>query len=205
MAARQRPRHRRLPPTTAPLSKPPVRRCRRSPRACRRAPGKSAAAPALACATHAPARDRVRPRPRTSIYVLLIAPGFFQIGDERNRLVGRPRTMRGDDLDPCALDILGHAFGIAADVAVRAVHEPGPEGAADLGYAVLDVELLGAVARPGERKPGQRARRLHAGELVLVEEIVIAALVAEEQPVAPGRFARHAFVQEGAKRCDAGA
>src|SRR5262249_40929642 len=40
---------------------------------------------------------------------------------------------------------------------------------------------------------------------VLVEEIVIAALGAEEQPVAPGRFARHAFVQEGAKRSDAAA
>ena len=86
-----------------------------------------------------------------------------------------------------------------------AIGEPSPKLAADLAHAVLDVELLGAVARPGEREPGQRARGLHAGELVLVEEIAIAALVAEEQPVAPGCFARHAFVQEGAERRDAGA
>src|SRR5262249_36440579 len=151
------------------------------------------------------ARDRLGPRPRTSIYVLLVAPGFFQIGDERNRLVGSARAVCGDDLDPRGLDVLGHAFGIAADIDVRAVGEPSPQLTADLAHAVLDVELPGAVARPGEREPGQRACGLHAGELVLVEEIAVATLVAEEQPVAPGRFARHAFVQEGAERRDAGA
>src|SRR5262249_33906559 len=153
----QRPRHRRRLPTTAPLSTPPAPRCRRSPRAYRRAPGRSAAARALACAADALAKNCLQPRARTSIYVLLIAPGFFQIGDERNRLVGRARTVRGDDLDPCALDVLGHAFSIAADIDVRAVGEPGPEVAADLAHAVLDVELLGVVARPSEREAGQRA------------------------------------------------
>src|SRR5215472_2807595 len=174
MAARQRPRHRRRPPPTAPPSMPPAPRCRRPAHVCRQAPGRSAAALVLACAADALARVRVCPRPRTSLNILLIAPGLFQIGDERNRLVGGARTVRGNDLDPRGLDVPGHAFGIAADIDVRAVSEPSPQLAADLAHTVLDVELLGAVARPGERESGQRARGLQAGELVFVEEIVIA-------------------------------
>ena len=45
----------------------------------------------------------------------------------------------------------------------------------------------------------------HAGELVLVEEIGVAALMAEEQPVASRRLGGHALVQKGAERRDAGA
>src|SRR5258705_10329497 len=74
-----------------------------------------------------------------------------------------------------------------------------------MSHAILDVELFTAVARPGQRQPGQSARRLHAGKLVLVEESVVATLMAEEQPVASRRLARHALVQKRAKRRDAGA
>src|SRR5207245_10087286 len=61
------------------------------------------------------------------------------------------------------------------------------------------------VARPGEREAGQYACRLHAVEFILVEEIAVMALVAEEQPVAAGRLGSHALVKESAKRGDAGA
>ncbi len=86
-----------------------------------------------------------------------------------------------------------------------AVGDPGPELAAELAHPVLDIELLAAVARPRQREPRQRAGSLHAGELVLVEKITVAALMAEEQPVAPGCFARHALVEKGAERRDPGA
>src|SRR5262249_12786175 len=72
-------------------------------------------------------------------------------------------------------------------------------------HAVLYVELRLIVARPGQREPGEQPGMLHAGELILVEEIVVAVLMAEEQPVAAGRPGRHALVQEGTKRRNAGA
>src|SRR5262249_56127376 len=114
----------------------------------RKAPGRTAAGLVLACAADALARDRVGPRPRTSIHVLLIAPGLFQIGDERNRLVGGARTVRGNDLDPRGLDVPGHAFGIAADIDVRAVSEPSPQLPPHLAPTLLHLELLAASPRP---------------------------------------------------------
>src|SRR5712691_5967901 len=140
-----------------------------------------------------------------SVDVLLVAALPLEVGDEGDRLVDRARAVLGDDVDQRALDVAGHALGVAADIDVGAVGEPGPEIAADLAHPILDVELLLGVARPGEREPGQRARGLHAGELVLVEEVVVAALMPEEQPVAAGRLAGHALVEKGAERRDAGA
>src|SRR5690348_17736422 len=87
---------------------------------------------------------------------------------------------------------------------MRAVGKPRPKISADFAHSILDVELLFAVTRPGERQTRENAFCLHGGEFVLVEEIVVAALMAEEQPIATGRFGRHALVQEGAKRSDAG-
>src|SRR5262249_29090650 len=138
-----------------------------------------------------------------SIDVLLVATLSLEVGDEGDSLVDRSRAVRGDQIHQGALHILAHGYG-AADIDVRAVGEPSPQLAADLAHAVLDVELLGAVARPGEREPGQRACSLQAGELVLVEEIVITPLVAEEQPVAAQSLRRHALVQECTKRRDSG-
>ena len=56
-----------------------------------------------------------------------------------------------------------------------------------------------------EREAREHALRLHAGELVFVEEIGGRALMTEEQPVAAFCFGRHTLVQEGAERRDAGA
>src|SRR5262249_60502621 len=83
--------------------------------------------------------------------------------------------------------------------------KPGPDTAPRLADAVLHVDLLLRVARPGEREAGEHALLLHAGELVGVKEVVVRALVAEKEPVAPGRPGGHALVQEGAERRDAGA
>src|SRR5262249_15642824 len=120
-----------------------------------------------------------------------------------NRLVGRACAVRGDDLDPRTLDILGHTLGIAANIDVRTLGDPGPELAAELAHAVLDIKLLAAIARPREGEPRQRPGSLHPAKLVFVEEIVIAVLVTEEQPVMPGCLPRHALVKESAERRDA--
>src|SRR5262245_64726271 len=90
-------------------------------------------------------------RGQRSIDVLLIATLFLEIGDEGDGLVDRSRAVRGDQIDQCALHVLTHGDG-AADIDVGAVGDPRPQIAADLAYAILDVEFLLVVARPRERK-----------------------------------------------------
>src|SRR5262249_53091501 len=83
--------------------------------------------------------------------------------------------------------------------------DPSPQVAAFFAHAILDVKFTRTVARPGQRQSVEKTGRVHAQELVLVEEVAVAALMAEEQPVAARRLHRHTIVQEGAERRDAGA
>src|SRR5262249_44955016 len=102
-----------------------------------------------------------------------------------------------------ALNVLCHSLGIAADIDICAFGEPGPHLAADLAHTILHVEFLLTVARPRQRQAREQARRLHRIELVRIEEIAIAALMPEEQPVLAGCTRRLAVEQEGSKRRDA--
>jgi hypothetical protein len=70
---------------------------------------------------------------------------------------------------------------------------------------VLHIGLLLGVARPGQREAGKQTGRAHRHKFVLVEEVVIAALMAKEQPVVAGRLGRHALLQESAERRQTGA
>lgn len=78
--------------------------------------------------------------------------------------------------------------GVAADIEVSACFEPSPDLGAVLQRAMLDVDLVGLVARKG----GIEAR----------QEIGGGVLVAEEQPVVAGGSALAALRQEGSKRSD---
>ena len=92
--------------------------------------------------------------------------------------------MRRGDVDQRPLDVLGHALGVAADVDMRAARRASATTPADLAHAVLHVELLSPSRdQASDRRVSTPALRI-AVEFVLVEEIVLAALVAEEQPVA---------------------
>src|SRR5262249_53293204 len=133
---------------------------------------------------------------KASVDVLLVASPLLEVGDERDRLVDRAHAELRNDIDQRKLHVLGHALGVAAAIDVRSVGEPRPQVATDLAHAILHVEFLLAVARPGERETREQAHRLHPGELVLVEEVVIVMLMAEEQPVAALGLGRHALVQE---------
>src|SRR5579863_3454905 len=141
---------------------------------------------------------------RVLINVGLVTAIDLQLAEEPHRLGRCAAAMLGDDVDERGLDVLGHAQRVAADIDVRAIIKPGPEVAANLAHAVLDVDLLVAVARPGKRQPREQPGRAHGHELIFVEEVVAAALMAEEQPVAPGRVDGLPLVQEGAERRDAG-
>src|SRR5690349_428666 len=118
-----------------------------------------------------------------SVDVLLEPALLLQVRNEAHGLGRGARAVVRNDIHQRALDVLGHAFGIAANIEMRALREPGPQFTADLAHAVLHIELLLAVARPGERKPREQARGFHRVELVLIEEVAVAALMAEEQPV----------------------
>ena len=102
-----------------------------------------------------------------------------------------------------AVDVGGHAAGVAADVDVGAFLEPGEDLGAALGDPVLDVDLAAVV--PAERgvEAVEDAAALQVAEFLLVEVIVGGPLVAEEEPVpAPGPEGV-ALVEEGEERGDA--
>src|SRR3979409_1501011 len=101
-------------------------------------------------------------------------------------------------------DVLGHALGIAADVEMRAFFEPRPELGRVLAHAMLDVDLLRLVAREGEVELLEHAAALPIDDLVFVEKIRGAFLLAEEQPVGRLGAARLALLEESAERGDAG-
>src|SRR6266566_1727648 len=136
-----------------------------------------------------------------SVYVGLVSAGFLKFAKEGGGLVSRTRAMLADYLEQSALDVAAHGDG-AADIDVRAFRNPAPEVAAGLAHAVLHIAFAHAVARPRQRKSGEETGSLHADEFVLVEKIVVAALVAKEQPVAAPRFRYYAFLQKSPKRGD---
>src|SRR6266849_8866054 len=142
--------------------------------------------------------------PNESICVGLVAAAFLEIGHVDDSLVGGSGAVLDDDVDQGAFDILPHAHS-AANIEMRAFRQPGPDVVPDLTHAVLHIEFILVVARPGKRQACKNSGRLHAVEFILVEEIAVMTLVAEEQPVAAGRLGGHALVQKGAERGDAGA
>ena len=102
------------------------------------------------------------------------------------------------------MNVLGHRLLVVA-AEVRAVLEPGEQLGAALPHAVLDVDLLGLIAREGDVEVGEQAVLQPLLPFELVQEIVGEVAIAEEQPVAPAGARRLPLLQEGAKRRDAGA
>src|SRR5438045_6627584 len=72
-------------------------------------------------------------------------------------------------------------------------------------HAMLHVDFLRLVALEGEIEPREQSVAAEGFELGPVQKIQLAALIAEEQPVAAAGVQRAAFLQEGAERSDAGA
>src|SRR5262249_8079651 len=99
--------------------------------------------------------------------------------------------------------VLGHALG-AADEERGAVLDPIDDIAALFPDAVLDVGLVGGIAREGEIESRQRAVLERILPFELMEKIVGEMAVAEEQPVAPTRPGCAALLNKGAERRDAG-
>ena len=110
-----------------------------------------------------------------------------------------------DDVMEGVIDVLCHAFGIAADVEVRAFLQPLPEFAGGLEHAGLNVDLFLLIAAEGGVEAGEVAA-LHPGDdLIVVEEVAAAFLITEEEPILAGGLRGLTFFEEGAKRGDTGA
>src|SRR4051794_31765158 len=118
-----------------------------------------------------------------SVNVALIAAGLGHPSDVCFRSLGRQTALLGDDLKERAVDVAGHSPGVAADVEVGPLLEPTPELAGALAHPVLDVDLLGLVAREGGVEACKVAVLLELAQFGGVEEIGGLALIAEEKPV----------------------
>ena len=81
--------------------------------------------------------------------------------------------------------------------------EPGPEVAALLGDAVLDIAFVGLVAGEGDAHPRQEPGLAVRLPVELVEEVAAEVTVAEDQPVSTGvasaAAGRRALLHEGAE------
>ncbi len=121
------------------------------------------------------------------------------------RVFGATAAVRGDGFQKRGFDVGGHAFGVAADVEVAALIEPAPEFGGVLADAVLDVNLEGLIAGEGEIEPVEEAGFLPGKEFVLVEEVLLGALIAEEEPHGPASAAGLLVLKISAEGRDAGA
>src|SRR5690348_15792122 len=92
---------------------------------------------------------------RPSINIPPVPPLRRQSADVRLGLVVAEAAVVADDLAEGAVDVGGHALGVAADVDVGARFEPAVELAAVLADAVLDVDLPALVAAEGRVEAGQ--------------------------------------------------
>src|SRR5260370_15134236 len=97
-------------------------------------------------------------------------------------------VLRGD-FEQRVVDVLGHALGVAADIEMRAFVEPRPELGRVLAHAMLNVDFLGLVARESEIELFKHAAALPIDDLVFVQKVRGAFLLAEEQPLRPLRAA----------------
>jgi hypothetical protein len=72
-----------------------------------------------------------------SVHILLEPALFLEFSEKGDRLIGRPRAELGHNIDQRALDILGHALGVTANVNVGTSSKPRPQFASDLTHAIL--------------------------------------------------------------------
>ncbi len=106
-----------------------------------------------------------------------------------------------------AVDVGGHAFGITANIDVGSFADPAEELLTVLQDSVLDVDLAVLIPAEGGFETGEVSSRLELGEFFLVEEVELAPLVTEEEPVpsrVAGRFgARGGRLEKGRSRFQA--
>ena len=124
------------------------------------------------------------------IHISLIPFFTLQLRDVFGSLLIRFAAGLLDHLVQGGINVLGHALGVATDINMRSLLEPGPHIPCVFQHAMLHVDLLDLIA--GECR--LQARQSPVGERSLkffaVEEIGGAMLIAEEKPVPVAPTAR---------------
>src|SRR5258708_40303179 len=92
-----------------------------------------------------------------SVNVGLIAIGLFELIYEISPSA-RMATMGAGNLHQRLFHIFGHARSVAADIEMCAGVKPSPKLFSLFAHSVLDIDLLGAIARPGRRQACEDAR-----------------------------------------------
>src|SRR5262245_47659790 len=95
---------------------------------------------------------------------------------------GSHSTLFRHDLLEGGINVLGHAFCIATNIEMRAVLEPCPDFAGLFEHSVLNVAFVGLIAREGRVEARESSINQILVDLILVEEIMRAPLIAEEEP-----------------------
>src|SRR3974390_2559759 len=103
------------------------------------------------------------------------------------------------------MHVLGHVLGVAADIEAGAVLKPGPEFAGVLTQAMLHIDLAGLVAGKSQIKAMEFALGVPGQQLLLVQEVRSAVLLAKDKPVAPGSAFKDSLLEKRAERRYAGA
>src|SRR5690349_20710236 len=96
-------------------------------------------------------------------------------------------------------------IGIAADVNMGALFQPGIDFLSLLAEAILHIDLLGLVAGESHVEAGQHTLLQPVLPLGLVEEVVPEVALAEEQPAAAIDALCLTLLEKGAERGDASA
>src|SRR5688572_20722419 len=100
------------------------------------------------------------------------------------------------------IDILRHPASIPADIKVSTGFEPVPQVCCRLEHAMLNVSLLGLIAREGEVQSVQIAARLPLLERLLIKEVGRASLITKEEPVLSGCAGDEPLFEERAEGRD---
>src|SRR5471032_1925826 len=109
-----------------------------------------------------------------------------------------------DDFLQRGVDVLGHAAGIATDIDTGTLLQPAPQLRAGFEHALLHVDLFGLVTGESGVQAAQVTAAQPGFQFLAVVEVAGGALLTEEQPVPALGTLGLAFLQEGAKRRDAG-
>src|SRR5713101_1841519 len=140
------------------------------------------------------------------IHVALVALVALEFLDVRVGLIDRFAALCLHDFAQRGIDILGHSARVTANKKLRTLGiDPFPDFRRVLENTVLDVNLMGLIARPRTIEPRENAFALESIEVFLVGIIAFLPLRSEEEPVFSFCTESHSFLQIGAKRGDAGA
>src|SRR5216683_6920686 len=134
------------------------------------------------------------------IHVALVALVALEFLDVRVGLIDRFGALLLHDFAQRGIDILGHSARVPANKKLRTLGiDPFPDFRRVLENTVLDVNLMGLIARPGTIESCENAVAFESIEVVLVGIVAFLPLCSEEEPIFPFRSERLSFLRYARK------